>query len=150
MYRPASKNAPQIETADTITGEIFMARTENHFEHNDGVPVAPAVDLPRKTLRERVEDLLYRSGGVMPQLLHDESDETDFDVPEAEDNGPMQPAEVRYILEEAAKAHSEAPGAVQPPPAPNPPAAGPNAPATSAAPPVAPQTPVPPAPTPGT
>lgn len=150
MHRPASKNAPQIETLDPITGELFLARTENHFEHNDGVPVAPAVDLPRKTLRERVEDLLYRSGGMLPQLLHDDSAETDFDVPEAEDNGPMQPAEVRYILEEAAKATPAAAQAPQQSPAPNPPAEGQNAPAASASRPVAPSTPPPPAPTPGT
>lgn len=146
MQRPPSKNAPQIETTDIVTGEIFLARTENHYEANDGIPVAPAVNLPRKSLRERVEDLLYRGGGVLPQLLHDQSDETDFDVPEAEDNGPMQPAEVRYILEEAAKHPSQAPTAVPPSPSPVPPPAGQNPPATSPAPAPSPSAP----PIPGT
>lgn len=147
MHRPASKNAPQIETTDVVTGEVFLARTENHYEHNDGVPHAPPVDLPRRTLRERVEDLLYR-GGMLPELLHDESDEGDMDVREYDDPEPLTASEKNYLLQEGLKTLQErqAEAAYAPPPSPGPvpPPEGQNAPAGSADPAPSPSAPKPP------
>lgn len=141
MHRPASKNAPQIETVDPITGEVFMARTENHYEKNDGVPVAPAVQLPRKTLRERVEEL-YRGGRMMAALQHDGSPDDDMDIQEFDDPEPMTPSEKQYLLTEGLRElrnrPPKAPTAVPPSPSPVPPAEGQDAPAPSADRPAAP------------
>lgn len=153
MHRPASKNAPQIETTDAVTGEVFLARTENHYEFNDGVPAAPPVDLPRRTLRERVEDLLYR-GGMLPPLQHDESDDGDMDVREYDDPEPLTPSEKQYLVTEGLKTlqerSTEAAYAPQPSPPPIPPTEGQNAPAPTPGRSAAPSTPPPPPPTPGT
>lgn len=147
MQRPPSKNAPQIETTDAVTGEVFLARTQNHYEENDGVPVAPQVELPRRTLRERVEDLLYR-GGMLPPLQHDDSGDDDFDVKEYDDPEPLTPAEKTYAVNEGMRIinerRSEAPTAVPQSPPPNPPPEGQNAPAASAAPAPSPSAPKPP------
>lgn len=130
MHRPASKNAPQIETVDPTTGELFMARTENHYEANDGVPVAPAVQLPRKTLRERVEEL-YRGGRQMAALQHDGSPDDDLDAGEFDDPEPMTPSEKQYLLTEGLKElrnrPPKAPTELPPTPAPVPPTEGQNA-----------------------
>lgn len=154
MQRPHPKNAPRVVTVDVVTGVEFTSTTENHYEANDGVPHAPPVDLPRKTLRERVEDLMYRGGGFIPPLRHDGSNDADFDVDdpnEIEDNGPMTEAELRYVYTEeeaeAQRARQEAHRAAQQAPKAVPPADGQNASAGSASPSPSPQpTPQPPAP----
>lgn len=149
MQRPHPKNAPRVVTVDVVTGVEFVSTTENHYERNDGVPVAPHVSLPKKSLRERVEDLMYRGGGVLPALRHDGSDESDFEIEDGEENDPMTSAELRYVYTEEERVASEAQAAAQRAAASNPPPEGQNAPATSGAPAAAPTTP-PPSPPPTT
>lgn len=149
MQRKFSKNAQLVDLVDVVTGQVVQTNTPEHYEPNDGVPVAPAVQLPRRTLRERVEDLLYRGGGRLPDLLHDDSPDDDFEVEGFEDNGPMQPAEVAYVLDEFRRTPPQAPTAPQPAPAANPPPEGQNAPAPSAAPAPSPSAPTPSPGTPG-
>lgn len=123
------------ELVDPFTGESFRPRTERHYEANDGVPVAPPVDTPRMSLRERVERLLY-SGQALPQSQWDDDDPTDW----SEDDGePLTAAEHAYLeqgaaLERAiearnrAQAPSDGPSGLSATPPADPPAEGPKTP----------------------
>lgn len=95
------KNIPESHAAsigqeqDPFTGEIFTPRTVNHYEHNDGIPVAPPVELPRLTLRQRVERLLA-SGQPIPGYDGDEDDSWD------EEDEPLTMAEKQYLNQQDA------------------------------------------------
>lgn len=121
---------------DAFTGEEFQPRVHNHYERNDGVPVAPPVDQPRLSLRERVERMLYsmQSG---PEFISDGTPDDDFEEDDAE---PLTQAEQAYVAQgaalerrEAALLASQRTPPAQPsaapasPQAPNPPSDGPGA-----------------------
>lgn len=130
---------------DPFTGEEFVpvnGQAKRHYEENDGVPVAPVVNTPRLSLRERVERLL--AGGVdLSQGIYEDDDPTDWSD---EDEEPLTPSEKAYIEQglaverreaalAAGKAADAAPASSATPPsevqapapgaAPNPPADGP-------------------------
>jgi len=113
---------------DVFTGEEFTPRAANHYEFNDGVPHAPVVDMPRLTLRERVQRL-QGAGVDLDRYLPDDSDELDFEDPE--DNEPLTRSEDAYIrLNEHIDFVQAQPqdGGSKPPAPPSPPAAPPEAP----------------------
>lgn len=86
-----------VETTDVITGEVFNARTENHYEKNDGIPVAPPVKTPRLSLRERIERMLYTP--VDPNFGQYDDNDADWDD---EGDDPLTPDEQRYVEQNAA------------------------------------------------
>lgn len=94
--RVKAEPGKRYETADAFTGEIFQARTPEHYERVDPVPVAPPVDLPRPTLRQRVENLLNREPNVMARFIGDDTTDQDYDIPDDPD-APLTPSEQNYI-----------------------------------------------------
>lgn len=134
------------ELANAFTGELFTPRAHNHYEANDGKPVAPHVDTPRPTVRQRIENLLNR--GVDPLAHYVGTEGVDLDVPDDPEH-PLTSSEMNYLdavaesLAEAAPLPDEGLPRTEPPPPPS--AASP-----SPQPPQAPQGPVSsPAPGPG-
>lgn len=95
-----------FEHFDLTTGEAFKSRTANHYESNDGVPVAPPVDFPRPSIRQRVENLLNR--GVDPLAAYVGTDSYDMDVPDDPD-APLTHAEQVYLDTIAADISEAAP-----------------------------------------
>lgn len=93
MSKQEPKTA-QGELIDAFTGETFQANARNHYEVNDGVPVAPHVDTPRPTVRQRVENLINR--GVDPLAHYVGSDDYDMDVPDDAET-PLTPSEQNYL-----------------------------------------------------
>lgn len=104
------------EVTDAFTGELRQVRAENHYEKNSGVPHSPPLDRPRRTLRERVEELLYRGAGL-PAPVYDNTPDDDFDVGD-EAIEPITRAELDYALAqippEAPQVANQAPGAAPP------------------------------------
>lgn len=92
---------------DVFTGEEFVPinkQTARHYEENDGVPVAPPVNTPRLSLRERVERLL--AGGVdLSQGIYDDDDPTDWSDG---DDEPLTSAEQAYVEQGLALERAEA------------------------------------------
>lgn len=73
----------QGELADVFTGEVFQAKSRNHYEVNDGVPFAPAVALNRPSIRQRIENLLNRDPEALRRYIQEPDDGSlDFDVPD--------------------------------------------------------------------
>lgn len=85
---------PQGELTDPFTGLLFEATARNHYEINDGVPFAPAVDIPRPSVRERVENLLRR--GIDPLARYVGTEGYEMDVPDDPEE-PLTPSEMNYI-----------------------------------------------------
>lgn len=118
----------KFEAVDPFTGVVFKTHANNHYEENDGIPHAPAVDLPRPTVRQRVENLMYR--GVDPLSLYVGSEGIDMDIPD-DAEAPLTESERNYLdmvhqdLAEAAPLPDE--GLPRPPSA-TPPAASSGAP----------------------
>lgn len=106
LYPSVPQKAPQGELSDAFTGELFTARSRNHYEVNDGVPVAPPVDFPRPTIRQRVENLLRR--GVDPLAAYVGTEGIDMDVPDDPD-APLTPSEQNYIDLVASQVAEDAP-----------------------------------------
>jgi len=141
---------PQSELADIVTGELFQPKARNHYEENDGVPFAPPVDMPRPTVRQRIENLLNR--GVDPLAHYVGSDDYDLEIPD-DPEAPLTPSEANYIDALASSLAEQAPLPDEglprpapleqsaPTPAPGPVAAVPPGPAPAQAP--APSAPVP-------
>lgn len=108
---------------DAFNGEVVERRAANHYEYNSGVPFAPPIDLPRLTLRERVQRL-QGAGVNLDRYVPDDSEDTDFVDPE--DADPMTPAETAYValndhLDHLAEQRSKPPAPVaSPSPAPAP------------------------------
>lgn len=94
------------DQVDTLTGELFQSRAANHFEQNDGVPVAPHVDMPRPSVRQRVENLLNR--GIDPLAHYVGSEDYNMEVPDDPD-APLTPSEMNYIEAIAADLAEQAP-----------------------------------------
>lgn len=94
------------DTVDTLTGELFQSRAANHFEANDGVPFAPHVDMPRPTVRQRIENLLNR--GVDPLAMYVGSDDYDMDVPDDPEE-PLTMSEINYLDAVASSLAEQAP-----------------------------------------
>lgn len=137
-----TEKKPQLDMPDAFTGEVFTPRARNHYEENDGVPVAPAVEFRRPSVRERVENLLNRNVDLLANYVGTEG--VDLEVPDDPD-GDLTPSEMNYMdalasqLAEAAPYPDDGlPGVplAQNPPAPAPAdvAGVPPAPAPSAAP----------------
>lgn len=79
---------------DAYTGEIVERRASNHYEFNSGVPFAPPIDMPRLSLRERVQRL-QGAGVNLDRYVPDDSDDHDFTDPD--DAEPMTRAETAYV-----------------------------------------------------
>ena len=92
----ANEKLPFGTITDAFTGEVVPARASNHYEANDGVPVAPRVDLPRVSLRQRIENLLNRGIDPRSQYVHDGLGDMDFEVPD-DPEAPLTQAEETYI-----------------------------------------------------
>lgn len=104
MPRDIPFNPPQL--ADAFTGELFTPRSRNHYEVNDGVPVAPKVELRRPTVRERVENLLNR--GVDPLAYYVGTEGYDLEVPD-DPEAPLTDSELNYLDTVAAEVAEAAP-----------------------------------------
>lgn len=91
---------------DVTDGTLFESRAENHYETNDGVPFAPPVDMPRPTIRQRVENLLNR--GVNPLAHYVGDDGYEMDVPD-DPQAPLTPSEENYLEAIAADLAENAP-----------------------------------------
>lgn len=100
----------QDELPDAFTGEMFKPKSRNHYETNSGIPVAPQVDLPRPTIRQRVENLLNRGYDPMADFMRQarEEDTYDFDVPDDPD-APLTASEASYVESLAAELAEAAP-----------------------------------------
>lgn len=79
---------------DAFTGEEIETRARNHYEFSDGVPFAPPIDMPRLSLRERVQRL-QGAGVDLNRYVPDETDEHDYTDPD--DDEPMTRAEAAYV-----------------------------------------------------
>lgn len=106
--REALVYKPQGEIPDVITGEVFYAQSRNHYETNSGVPVAPAVDLPRPTLRQRVEFLTRTQPDILARYVHDGSSDSDYEIPDDPDS-PLTPSEMNYVDQVAQQLAEAAP-----------------------------------------
>lgn len=91
---------------DAFTGVEFKPRARNHYEVNIGPPKAPPVDLPRPTVRQRIENLINR--GVDPLAHYVGTDDYSFDVPD-DPEAPMTPSEMNYVDLVAAEIAEAAP-----------------------------------------
>lgn len=97
VQNPKAEFGKRYETQDPFTGELFQARTPRHYDPVDPKPFAPPVDLPRPTLRQRVENLINREGhNLMARYVHDGSSDNDYDIPDDPD-APLTPSEANYL-----------------------------------------------------
>lgn len=133
---PAGKNKqPQRELADITSGEIFQPKSRNHYEENDGIPVAPQVELNRPSIRQRIENLINRDPGALQRYIQDGppdgSEGTDLNIPDDPD-APLTASEMNYVDSVAAELSEQAPlpdeGLPRPPQQPASPAKSPEAP----------------------
>lgn len=92
-----SKQVKTVEPlTDVFTGEEFFpinGQASGHYEVNDGVPVAPPVNTPRLSLRERINRLVA-GGADLSQGIYEDDDPTDWSDDDAD---PLTPAEQSYI-----------------------------------------------------
>lgn len=103
--------APQGELTDAFTGELFTPRSRNHYEVNDGKPVAPHVDLPRPTVRQRIENLISRGEDPLLRYVREfsgEDKQLDLDVPD-DSEAPLTASEQNYLDVIAASVAESAP-----------------------------------------
>lgn len=97
---------PKNEIKDPFTGVLFIPRSRNHYEENDGVPVAPPVTIRRPTVRERVENLTNRGVDVLAHYVGTEG--IDMDVPD-DPEAPLTTSEMNYMDIVAAELAEAAP-----------------------------------------
>lgn len=97
---------PQRELSDAFTGELFTPTARNHYEDNDGVPVAPPVEFRRPTVRERVENLTNRGVDLLAHYVGTEG--IDMEVPDDGD-APLTASETLYIDAISADLSEQAP-----------------------------------------
>ena len=119
---------------DAFTGEVFTPRAHNHYEKNDGVPVAPAVEINRPTIRQRIENLINR--GVDPLAHYVGSEGIEMDVPD-DPEAPLTHGEQMYLDTITAEVSEAAPLPDEGMPRPEAPAATPSPAASSEAAPAA-------------
>lgn len=81
---------------DIVTGEIRNVLSANHYEYNSGLPLAPAVDMPRLSLRERVERLT-QSGYDLSSYYHHVPLSDPDDWSEDDDPDSLTAAEQGYV-----------------------------------------------------
>lgn len=98
---------------DPFLGVEFKGKARNHYEFNDGVPVAPAVEIPRPTIRQRIEHLTSKNPEVLQQYLYglrrDVPDESlDLDIPD-DPEAPLTDSEANYIDHVAGALAEQAP-----------------------------------------
>lgn len=109
------------DLVDAFTGEVFQPTASNHYEANDGIPVAPHVDIARPTVRQRVENLLRR--GEDPLRHYVGTDGVDMEVPD-DPGEALTGSEQNYLDMIAAEIAEAAPlpdeGLPRPTPAPGP------------------------------
>lgn len=79
---------------DAFTGVEFQPRARNHYEHNDGVPVAPKVEMKRPTIRQRIENLTNRGVDVLAHYVGAEG--LDMDIPD-DPEAPLTEGEAIYM-----------------------------------------------------
>lgn len=94
QLRQQNEAAAKGELVDAFTGVVFTPRARNHYEANDGVPVAPAVEVNRPTVRQRIENLLNR--GVDPLAHYVGTEGIDMEVPD-DPEAPLTPSEANYL-----------------------------------------------------
>lgn len=103
---------PANELIDPFTGRIFTPTARNHYEHNDGVPVAPQAEFTRPTIRQRIENLLNRDPDILRRYMTegppDGSEGVDMDVPDDPD-APLTASEGNYLDSIAADLSEAAP-----------------------------------------
>lgn len=105
FYRDRGLPVPD-KIFDAFTGAEFQPRAENHYEKNDGVPVAPKVEMLRPTVRQRVENLLNR--GVDPLAHYVGAEGIDMDVPD-DPEAELTPSERIYMDVLASELAEQAP-----------------------------------------
>lgn len=118
---------PQRELSDAFNGELFQPKCRNHYEDPDPVPFAPALDLHRPTIRQRIENLINRDPGLLQRYVNEVDDgSVDMDVPD-DPEAPLTGAEQVYVDMVAAEIAEQAPlpddGLPRPDPGPVPAAA---------------------------
>lgn len=96
MQNPKAEPGKWYETMDIVTGELFQARTPRHYDPVDPKPFAPTVDLPRPSLRQRVENLINREPNVMARFVADQSTDEDYEIPD-DPEAPLTPSEQNYL-----------------------------------------------------
>lgn len=106
--RQKAQPGQSYEHQDVFTGELFRSRTPEHYERVDPVPKAPAVDLPRPSLRARIENLINRGGDPLARYIHDGTSDQEYDVPDDPD-APLTASETNYIDMVAAEIAEQAP-----------------------------------------
>lgn len=108
----AARNSIPVELVDAFTGEVFKPRSRNHYEHNDGVPFAPPVDLNRPSIRQRIENLLNRDPGLLQRYMMegppDGQEGIAMDVPDDPEE-PLTASEQNHIDVIAAELAEAAP-----------------------------------------
>ena len=102
----SSDKTPQPELTDAFTGELFTPHSRNHYEVNDGKPVAPAVEFNRPTIRQRIENLINR--GVDPLAHYVGTEGIEMDVPD-DGEAPLTQSEQNYLDTIAAELAEQAP-----------------------------------------
>lgn len=106
IKKKLAASQPLKPISDAFTGEEFIPRAANHYEYNDGIPVAPPVETNRPTIRQRVENLLNR--GVNPLSFYVGSEGIDMDVPDDPD-AELTQSERNYMDVLAEQLAEEAP-----------------------------------------
>ena len=105
-------HAQTFEVVNPFTGEIFKSKAKNHYEENDGKPVAPQVELNRPTIRQRIENLINRDPAVLSRYMMegppDGSEGLDLDIPD-DPEAPLTASETNYIDMVAAQVAEAAP-----------------------------------------
>lgn len=121
----AARNGIPAELIDPFTGAIFKPKAHNHYEDNDGVPVAPTLTLNRPTIRQRIENLLNRDPDVIRRYMQqgpaDGQEGIDMEVPD-DPEAPLTASESNYLDTIAGDLAEQAPlpddGLPRPQPAP--------------------------------
>lgn len=89
---------PQRELTDPFTGEVFQPSARNHYEDNDGKPFAPPLDLPRPTLRQRVENLTRRDPDILSRYVDQYGGDEGYEMEVPDDaEAPLTTSEQNYI-----------------------------------------------------
>lgn len=86
----------KYEVTDIVTGEVRPVLAANHYEYNSGIPLAPPVDMPRLSLRERVERLTQAGYDLSSYYHHVPMSDPD-DWSEDDDQEPLTPSEAAYV-----------------------------------------------------
>lgn len=102
--------APQKELHDAFTGELFQPKARNHYEEPDPVPFAPALQIERPSVRQRIENLISRGVDPLQDYVRREAlaDELQFDIPD-DPEAPLTHAEQAHLDMVASQIAEQAP-----------------------------------------